>query len=190
MTEDGDAKIVAEKPHGVERRLNKRIFVAILVVLILAIIGLIIAIVVVNINSSNDEEIIYEDTTSDGVVSDNLDILKEQINEELVAADDLTSAISIFQEYIDEAANDDIKAELMIMRVDYVMEMDTSKEFGGTVLCDVGNIDRILQNVESASIVANAASYYDDSEMLYEYSNILIERQKEAGDFYEGETVG
>ncbi|MBR2998714.1 hypothetical protein IKF34_03050 [Candidatus Saccharibacteria bacterium] len=136
----------------------------------LVIVGLV-AWVVINI-VGNVHEVSFEEKLSN---------LKEEVDSlELSNIDDV---VDIYQAYIDSATVEE-KIELYQDRINWVLNRDFDRDYGGYVLSDYISIDGIERSQDSAADVMNYASYYQDNEIFDKYQSILIERVEAAGDNY------
>ena len=182
MTEDGDAKIVAEKPKSAKRRLNKRVFVIILVVLVLAIVGLVIAIVV-NMNTQND---IGEGGSSDdsGIVVDDYDpnqAIVDEIQNEIAGMSE-EDAQAYLDDKIEEYTDTDLAFDVKLVKIYYLFNAGQS-EIALEVAKEINTED--LNNQELLSYYAAMRTIYqglDDIVWINYYQDLYLQLYLEIFD--------
>ena len=155
------------------------------------IVGLVIAVVVVVVNRGEKQPENQPPQTETPISDETEPTEAEEIYESV--SDDIASAIAdlyiedkdevldVYKEYIDGVTNEEAKAKLLLDYYQVVMIYDGNREQKEAVIDGLLEIDKTLENITSAVVIQNAASYYSDDALYEKYNTILIEREKAAG---------
>lgn len=148
--------------------------------LFVVIVGLVIAIVVVkNLPREREETDVTDNNDYVTMVEkyDNYDSIINEISNK-INSDQLNTqdTISLYQSYVDNTNNAIVKA---MLRSDYyllLMEQDVEKQWKEDIVNQLIGNDDIIRTENSALIVAMAAGYYQDEELMQQYNSIAAER--------------
>lgn len=138
---------------------NKR-FVFVLVILLFLVVCLAVGIVLIKLNEGK------------GSGTDTENSIAESDEKSLEIKDEIFEICKNSIEGSDEME----QTELLIKCSDWIMAGDDDKVYSKEVLDALVRVDNVLQSVGSATIVMNAADFYDDWDLMQEYVEILNSR--------------
>lgn len=146
-----------------------------------AIVGLVVAIVVVAVNRNNGKN---DDGAEDGEVVyaspiyESYDQLAEEFAGALLEMEDPTTQqiLDLYQTYLGRTDNEEVKAMLLVDYYMIMMSGDSDVARKTEVLDGLVAADRVVKSVKSASAVAVAAKYYDDTELMAYYQALADAR--------------
>ncbi|MBR3253077.1 hypothetical protein IKF84_03335 [Candidatus Saccharibacteria bacterium] len=176
-----------EKAEKKERNKSEKTLRVVLASMGVLIVGVVIAIVVVvstrKVNNDDnegdsssvspvEEDPAYVEANKiyNKTLSEIVDVIEDvpQEREKLV--------IDTYKSYIAKVDNELARAMLNAERLCVEMNYDFNRERGAEIKAEALEIDAILQDINSAGLILNVASQYDDEELYEKYKQILVER--------------
>ena len=153
---------------------NNRVLVLLVFILCFVLVGLVIGNVFVFINSGEHNYTI----TCDNVDSGELSKCLRNGFEERFERNDLTSAISIYQKFIDNSSDDDEKGRIIIWRLNSLVS-SCSMSCKDEILKDINVLSELPEDINRMSVMCAHEKKYGDEEKAEQYCDRVDSLKKE-----------